>query len=571
MLKIYNRFTTYLLEHHPLLWHTKFIQLLAVGIFYWLLSYMLGYGLTNLEVLRTENITNYYERSNYSLFHSIFVIITLFIWALYFFKNNALKSFYPLKRGYYSKFLVYLFVSFFMLISAYIPFTKGVQHKTAKLLPEEKMEREIENYQLIRPFLLFGTDDYSLNSRVYPDPFPLTNTKYDFATDRWDNFSRYDTLVQTTKYIKIRDNQKYKPADSAVMTKIGTSYYIFYDKIEKYNSPDSCNSDYYIHKFYPLNAKALRLSNNSILNYSGYNTYNYDLDVNKSVYKKKFAPTVHDWVLKNKTDKIKASLNMFLAFCEEYEIEHLLKADLLLSYLEKKNYENCYKLTNTSTQFSKIIDDNNSRYLKSIEKNDSAFVAEFEDKYRFYLNDSELDEIMANFKRKNKNPDSDLIYFFLFFSLGFAWFFLLVEISDIISILVTIPVAGVISILCSLITVFMLMGNYNNADSKILTLITVVFLLLYLLSIILSRAKKVHRMVWNVSMNLSYLITPFVLPVLWFTLGTYLEYEIYNKCYGYNITQKVLPELENLHIFLLAFVSILLFGSLIKFWKAKAE
>lgn len=571
MITFYKRFSTYLLEHHPLLWHTKFIQLLAVGLLFWLVSYFCGYGLTDMVLLREQYILRFYENSYFVLFHVIFVIIVLFLWALYFFKNNALKSFYPLKRGYYTKFFFQLAIGFLVLVSAAIPFTKGAQHKTAHLLPAEEFENDIANYQVVRPFLLLSYDNFSLEERIYPKPFPLKRSKYDYGTGTWSDLPRLDSLVYGDEKSLPR-YQDYLPSDSSVMTKVGGNWYIYYNMKFKYTSSDSCNSDYFLNRLYPLDAEALRMREISILNYAGFNYYgNYQDVVSSENFKEKFVQTVHDLVLKDKRAEIESKMNAFLNFCQKYGVKHGVYPELLCSYLQKKNYGGFVRLTNNYSEYTQLINSKSARYLKSIEQNDTLFVQNMEEKYRLFLNEYEIEYLMDNFASSKGKVDSDMIYFFLFFSVAFAFFFLLIEVTNMISLLITIPVGGVIAIISSLIGAFVLFDRYDaDLDKRMFSLILSVLVLIYMLSLILNRARHVHAMVWNVSMNLSYLITPFFLPILYYTIRAFSKHQVNHKCYGFSMEYSM-PDLEAPVILLLSVLSICIFTLFIKTWKAKAE
>ena len=48
----FKKINTYLLENHPLIWHSKTIQLTIAGSVFWIISFLSGYGYVNLNLLK---------------------------------------------------------------------------------------------------------------------------------------------------------------------------------------------------------------------------------------------------------------------------------------------------------------------------------------------------------------------------------------------------------------------------------------------------------------------------------------------------------------------------------------
>ena len=119
-MKSLKKFNTFLLENHPLTWHSKFIQLLLAGILIWVISFLSGFSLINMKALQDIRINSYYFNSLFILFHVIYCIVIIAFWAIYFYKNNAFKSYYPLQKGYFTKLFFHLFVPLTLLVSPYL-------------------------------------------------------------------------------------------------------------------------------------------------------------------------------------------------------------------------------------------------------------------------------------------------------------------------------------------------------------------------------------------------------------------------------------------------------------------
>ena len=67
----FKKINTYLLENHPLIWHSKTIQLTIAGSVFWIISFLSGYGYVNLNLLKHQTSSTYYQESNFIFFQII--------------------------------------------------------------------------------------------------------------------------------------------------------------------------------------------------------------------------------------------------------------------------------------------------------------------------------------------------------------------------------------------------------------------------------------------------------------------------------------------------------------------
>ena len=113
-----------LLLQYPLLWNTKFIPMLTIGTLFQILFFGLGYIDGTIDFSNKTNI----DIIAYCMLTGILaaVIITI-LWLVYYFKNNALKSFYSKSK--YSLFFewIQIFTICFLLTGFFIPFKVGKQ------------------------------------------------------------------------------------------------------------------------------------------------------------------------------------------------------------------------------------------------------------------------------------------------------------------------------------------------------------------------------------------------------------------------------------------------------------
>lgn len=113
-----------LLLKYSLLWNTKFVPLLTIGLLLHFIFFGLGYMDGTIDFSNRKNI----NIGTFSIMIGVLSVIIIFIlWLINYFKNNALKSFYITSK--YSLFFEWMqiFVICFFLVTFYIPFSVGKQ------------------------------------------------------------------------------------------------------------------------------------------------------------------------------------------------------------------------------------------------------------------------------------------------------------------------------------------------------------------------------------------------------------------------------------------------------------
>ncbi len=97
----------YLLINYPLLWNTKIVPVVFYGLLFHIIFFILGYFNGSIDFTESENNYGYNTNDGTIGFLCVLVtILSLIVWAVYYFKNNALKSFYP--KGNFSLFKEWL-------------------------------------------------------------------------------------------------------------------------------------------------------------------------------------------------------------------------------------------------------------------------------------------------------------------------------------------------------------------------------------------------------------------------------------------------------------------------------
>lgn len=128
-----------LLLKYPLLWNTKFIPMLIIGILFQILFFGLGYVDGTIDFSNNTSI----DIIAYCMLIGVLAsVIIMILWLVAYFKNNALKSFYSKSK--YSLFFEWaqIFTICFLLATFFIPFKVGKQlHQKSYYSLEETTKR----------------------------------------------------------------------------------------------------------------------------------------------------------------------------------------------------------------------------------------------------------------------------------------------------------------------------------------------------------------------------------------------------------------------------------------------
>lgn len=589
---MYKKINNYILENHPLLWHSRSIQLTVVASLFSVLAYFSAYFLIDMESL-SDSISNYYFKSNFVFFHAIFGVVVLALWAAYFFKNNALKSFYPLSRFYLQKLMLLLFIPFLILVSVYIPFTKGAQAKTMYLLHENELKKDIEIVNLASAFLPIDEEQYKLDQRVFPAPFPLESIEFNSINKTWNKTLFYNPEIKKNALVLNLESDEYEPIPSNSTWVNGVEYQ-FYKSKKVYTTVDSCVNQDVVSAFYVFDSSRFQLAENSILNYSqlvldeepylnekleqrDYDRYNSYYPSYGEIYRKKYAARVHQLVQEQNWEKIEQILVDFESVLNKYAIRSVLSPSLITAYIKEKKVENLRQIINPYLDSRDYFEHrqailNLDQFLSNYSK--ESLVPDLENELLFSFDNSGLSTVFSNFSSsKNDRWTNDLIVGFLFFALILVCIVLLFEFIPPISFLLSVPISGVLLILVGLIVTFYLMTNRNHGNDIFpIMMFLVLILSIQILNLIAIKSNLFKRAVGNILMSLSYLSIPFLLPLLYVLVDGITKKTIELPCGNTKyVTFLDSILLEPSSIFGSVFMSVFVFLFLVRKWKAKAE
>lgn len=211
-----------LLLQYPLLWNTKFIPMLVIGIGLHILFFGLGYLDGTIDFSNRNNID---IELSCVLFGILFVIIIVILWLVYYFKNNALKSFYSKSENSLFYEWLQIFVISLLLVSFYIPFSIGKQLHQRNYFSLEEATKRCEIISMADIFIdgsFASTEpDSILKSNLTKEEYNFYLQKSDYSRDGnyfyFDNdsmtfdgkkYSKYSLLNRNTfDFTLISNNQ----------------------------------------------------------------------------------------------------------------------------------------------------------------------------------------------------------------------------------------------------------------------------------------------------------------------------------------------------------------------------
>ncbi|MES2485355.1 MAG: hypothetical protein V4581_05310 [Bacteroidota bacterium] len=110
---MFNKIQNHLLLRHPLLWNIKIVPMLAITLIIHALFFITGYAKGTINFKQKGWQYNLDNDSPTVVFFSILLsLVILILWLVYYFRNNAYKSFYPKKNAsLYKEWLLILVIS----------------------------------------------------------------------------------------------------------------------------------------------------------------------------------------------------------------------------------------------------------------------------------------------------------------------------------------------------------------------------------------------------------------------------------------------------------------------------
>jgi hypothetical protein len=525
--------------------------MIGVNIIIHLLFFIIGYSsVDGMEDLKMYSSLGAFFNETSNIYYNLLIsICILLIWIILYLRNNAFKNLYFIKKG--MLFKQFCIISFIIFISTsqYYSFKKGLSVKIKSLYSWQGIDKDIKTFNRLNIFLMQNQQDYEINKKKYPEPFPL-----EMAIGYEHNLSEN---IDTTKvYLKHEGHfvQFYKYAkEPDVTNNIKTSIDLFKPAYSNHDFEDRIVKDVSVFRefFHP-----------SLYNYS---SQKFTYGQNSSDYKKQLES--HQKILDEKVDfKIQEELAILLTLANKYEIKHNLKVEEWFQLINHKPNYLLSKLINTSNP---VLDDfSNAKYNKNL----SSLNFEVSYSKKYYFNYNKTDYFFKNVHESYFPAfNFGLLYFLISLSLVIAIILFVFKTTSLKTILLSIVASLVI-----LVLIVWLMSSkrtllVSNDYREYIIMMFISFSII--LALILSYSLKWKKLITSILFSLAL----FAIPIFFFfSCLSYSKYlsNIHKELTGESTFYKSdfevwFDSFGFLAIIILTIVSVKIYAILIKKLKAR--
>ena len=191
----------YLLLRHPLLWNTKIVPAIVFALLFHLIFFVLGYSNGAIDFTSEDRYPSNFD-DGVIIFFSVLVTILFFVlWFVYYFRNNAYKSFYPLRNAALYKEWLIIFLVCFLNTTYSVTYTFGKRLKERSYYTKEETMQRCETIVLASVFIE-GTlqnegpkvNKVVFNHQYYPTT-SLMNKDLDYFN--YEHIVSYEIKVKT--------------------------------------------------------------------------------------------------------------------------------------------------------------------------------------------------------------------------------------------------------------------------------------------------------------------------------------------------------------------------------------
>ncbi|MDP5028459.1 MAG: nucleoporin NDC1 [Flavobacterium sp.] len=505
-----------LLLKYPLLWNTKFIPMIAIGLLLHIIFFGLGYIDGTIDFSNRNNI----DIKATSIMFGVLIIIVIFIlWLVNYLKNNSLKSFYSKSK--YSLFyeLMQIFTIILLLITFYIPFSVAKQwHQKSYFSLEETTKR----------CKTISTADYFIDGS--------------FAQTELDSLASglIDSLGNVIQ--KEKTNQNYNNPEYAV------------EAVEMAGNG-------YVRKDYIL-FKGKKYDEYSLLNR---NTFDFSVISNEQDSLNRIE--VKTWLFNNNAGAVQKLQADYLKLIQEHNLATNLTANkwfeitykapefyeylFIQPYLREYETEDSYSYNNYD--YAVKVRDGEKKYSKYFVQQDV-----LKKKYDT-VSDAHTEDFF----------DFEAILAFLYGALGLALLVFSFRVTSGKSWLIAIVITGVLNIIYGIFAALASGGNLYFY----LMLFTIIGIILYFFFIYFSKKSIQYS---RLALNLFLWSFVAIIPLIYFLIQDFYKKEQYRFDYSYYES----PEYKWLkeHVtdmftinFIVAIIVLFILSKIIRNWKGLAE
>ena len=206
----------YLLLNHPLLWNTKIIPFSILLIFINMIFFFIGFKNGEIDFSQTNN--NYFYDSAEPILTFVGGLISaliIIIWLVYYFKNNAFKSFYPKNTFGLFKELVLIFVIGFLTTTFSVCYLFAKEVRVRSYFSENEAKKRCEILSMGSVFL-DGAFDVSYHDVINPQGDTIKEPKNysQFKGKKYrvnslinkniENFQFFDNIQDSLLKVRVR-------------------------------------------------------------------------------------------------------------------------------------------------------------------------------------------------------------------------------------------------------------------------------------------------------------------------------------------------------------------------------
>ena len=160
-----KKINQYLVAHYPLLWNTRVVGVFIANGLLHLLFFIAGFA-----ALDQQDFPEHYAiwsvgggtLLSFSILCSLLVLI---VWLVFFLRNNAFKSFYPISRWYLAKEFGIILAIIFTSATFFVSYLSGVRTKVGTVTPVSTFVKEVNTINLAKAFIpTYQADYFILNN-----------------------------------------------------------------------------------------------------------------------------------------------------------------------------------------------------------------------------------------------------------------------------------------------------------------------------------------------------------------------------------------------------------------------
>ena len=478
---IINKINKYLLEQHPLIWNTRLVWMLGINILVHLLFFSLGFssvkGVEDLKFF--HNLKAFFFETSAVYYNVLISIFVLLIWVLFYLRNNAFKDLYSVKKGMlFQQFLIIFFV-IFISSSQYYSFNKGLTVRIKALYSWQEIDADIKAFNKTALFLTQDQENFEINKKKYPTPFPLEVAKT-------SNYSKPPAIDKTKPYVKYNgdDFQFYKIDEAAK------------EKDVKENRYDNLASNNFKYRIVEDITAFRALIHPSLYNFSkqqfSYGQKEIDYQNQLNYYQK---------ILDDKNSfKIKEALKTFLNLAKKYKATSNLELEKWFQLID--NQPN-YLLKELIGKSNPTLDNFNHPKYTYNKISNYPLTGNIPYSRELYFNYNKIDNLFglvyqANFSTFN----TDILSFLLVFSIFFGSILFVFKTTNMKTILLSFVASLVVFVLIVWLmsSARNLFGIFKYPEYYIMLSLSSVITIFALISYLLKWRKIIVAIFWSLSL-----------------------------------------------------------------------